>query len=301
LRIAIAGGSGFIGKALTRALLSDGHQVWVLTRRPRAGLLPEGAQPLLWDGQNGASLGEAFSRIEAVVNLAGESLARWPWTAGQKRRFLQSRVGPGKALSEAIRMASPRPRVFLQISGINHYGLSGEPADESTPPAGDYLARLTVDWEAASQEVESLGVRRCVVRMAVVLGRGGGLLPLMALPVRLFLGGRLGSGRQAVPWVHIDDVVGAIRFLLENGSARGAFNLIAPQPVSNADFYCCLAKVLGRPYWFPTPAFLLRLALGEMSVLILDGRPAQPRRLLEAGYRFHFEELEAALREIYAS
>jgi uncharacterized protein (TIGR01777 family) len=253
---------------------------------------------LRWDGRSADGWGGAMCQVEAVVNLTGESLSKWPWTAEQKERFRSSRVLAGQALTEAIRLADPRPRVLIQSSGINHYGLSGDLADEATPPGEDFLARLTVDWEASTREVEALGVHRCVLRTAVVLGKKGGLFGLMALPVRLFAGGRLGTGRQAVPWVHVQDASGVIRFLLTHEVARGAYNLIAPENVSNAVFYRQLAAALRRPYWFPTPAFLLRIVLGEMSVLILDGRPVRPARLLEAGYGFRFPTLESALRDL---
>jgi uncharacterized protein (TIGR01777 family) len=237
-------------------------------------------------------------QMDAVVNLAGENLARWPWTRQRKERFLQSRVQAGRALTEAIRGSSTRPKVLIQASGINHYGLRGETADESTPPGDDFLARLTVAWEDATRDLDQLGIRRCILRTSVVLAGRGSLLTMMALPVRLLAGGRLGNGRQAVPWIHIADVVGAIRFLMEDESPRGPFNLIAPEQTSNAEFYRSLAAALRRPYWFRTPAFLLRWFLGEMSVLILEGRYARPARLLEAGYEFRFGRLESALRDL---
>ncbi len=297
MNILMTGGTGLIGKALTASLLADGHSVWALTRRDP---LPAPAKPgltlLHWDGRTPSGWGQIVSGMDAVLNLAGEPLARWPWTKAQKQRFWDSRVNAGQAVTEAIRAASPRPKALIQASGINHYGLRGGPADESTPPGDDFLARLTIAWEDSTREVESLGVRRCVIRQAVVLAPKGGLLPLMALPVRLFAGGRLGSGEQAVPWIHLDDVVGAIRFLLENEQASGPYNLIAPQSVTNAAFYRLLATRLRRPYWFPTPAFLLKLVLGEMSVLVLEGRASQPRRLLEAGYGFKVTSLEDAFR-----
>ena len=302
MRVLISGGTGLIGKTLTDSLLADGHTVWVLTRRdPAAVPAKDGLSALNWDGRTTEGWGQAVSQMDAVVNLAGESLSHWPWTAARKRRFWDSRVDAGRALAEAIRNASPHPKIFIQSSGINYYGLHGEPADESTPPGEDFLARLSVAWEDASRELDDLGVRRCILRTAVVLAKGGGLLSLMALPVRLFAGGRLGSGRQAVPWIHVSDVVGSIRFMLGNESLRGPFNLIAPEPSSNADFYRCLARVLRRPYWFPTPAFLLRLALGGMSVLVVDGRYTRPARLLAAGYEFRFAKLEPALRDLLAA
>ncbi len=299
MKILMTGGTGLIGRTLTDSLLADGHAVWALTRRDRASApVKAGLTLLRWDGRTPAGWGEIVSQMDAVINLAGEPLARWPWTKAQKQRFWDSRVWAGQALTEAIRAASPRPKAFIQASGINHYGLRGEPADESTPPGEDFLARLTVAWEDSSREVEALGVRRCVIRLAVVLAPRGGLFSLMSLPVRLFAGGRLGSGQQAVPWVHLEDVVGSIRFLLENEQASGPYNVIAPEPVSNADFYKLLAARLRRPYWLPTPGFLLKLTLGEMSALVLEGRPARPRRLLEAGYRFRVEKLEEAFTRL---
>ncbi|MEW6092685.1 MAG: TIGR01777 family oxidoreductase [Chloroflexota bacterium] len=296
MKILITGGSGLIGKALTRSLLADGHSVWVLTRRdPAPASAMQGLTLVHWDGRTTSGWGHLVSGMEAVINLAGEPLARWPWTKSQKKRFWDSRVHAGEAVTEAIRLASPRPKVLIQASGINHYGLRGAPADESTPPGNDFLARLSVAWEDATKEVESLGVRRCVIRTAVVLARGGGLFPLMALPVRIFLGGPLGSGQQTVPWIHLEDEIGAIRFLLENEKASGPYNLIAPEAVTSAGFNRLLAKALRRPYWFPTPAFLLKIVLGEMSVLVLEGRAASPKRLLEAGYQFRLGKLEEAL------
>ncbi len=299
MRILLTGGTGLIGTALTNALLADGHQVWSLTRRdPDLGSVKTGLTLVRWDGHTTSGWGFLVSQMDAVVNLAGESLSKWPWTGAQKQRFLDSRVSAGRALSEAIRAASPRPRALIQISGINHYGTDGDTADESTPPGDDFLARLTVDWEGVTKDVESLGMRRAVLRLAVVLAPRGGLLPLMALPVRLFIGGPLGSGKQAVPWVHLDDVIGAIRFVLENEKASGPFNLIAPEPTSNADFYKALAKAFHRPYWFRTPAFLLRMVLGEMSVLVVEGRYAQPKCLLESDYRFKVANIAEAMRRL---
>ena len=238
--------------------------------------------------------------MDAVVNFSGLSLYAWPWTERKKQRFLSSRVNPGRALAAAIINATHRPGVFIQISGINHYGLRGEGlADESTPPANDFLAQLTVAWENATKPVEEVGVRYVVCRTAVVLARDAILLWLMALPVRLFIGGRFGNGEQALPWIHIDDQIGAIRFLMENPDAAGPFNLVAPQPTSNAGFMRTMAKVLRRPYWFYYPKFLLRLALGEMSILITEGRFSKPEHLFELRYNMHYPELEDGLRDIF--
>jgi hypothetical protein len=239
--------------------------------------------------------------MDAVVNLTGYGLEHWPWTRGTKQKFEDSRVLPGLALVSAVQSAERRPKVFLQGSGVNRYGLQGEGlADESTPAAEDFLAQLTIKWENATQPLEELGVRRVIIRSAVVLSGRGGLFPLMALPVRLFFGGKLGDGSQAMPWIHLADEIRAMKFLLENDEARGPYNLIAPTPTSNADFMRAIANALHRPYWFHLPKPLLRLALGEMSVLITEGRYSEPKRLLEQGYQFQFPSIQDAVRNIFS-
>jgi len=298
MNVLITGGRGLIGSALTGSLLADGHQVWVLTRRPAMNTGQAGLHLQRWDGRASAGWGSLLERMDVVVNLAGESLSQWPWSAVQKKRFHDSRVQAGQALVEGISAAARKPRLLVQASGINHYGVVGGIADESTPPGNDYLADLTLAWEGATEPVESSGVRRVVVRLAVALAGKGGLLPLMALPVRLFAGGPLAGGKQAVPWVHLEDVVGALRYLMADEIARGPYNLVAPTPTSKKEFYRSLAQALRRPYWLPTPAFLLRLALGEMATLVVDGRFSQPRRLLEAGYSFRYPDLDTALRNL---
>lgn len=298
MKYLIAGGAGFLGTALANSLLADKHEVLILSRNsePR---IPAGAQAVKWDAKTPEGWGHLINEVDGVIHLAGKSLSSWPWTPSTKRAFLDSRVVPGLALVSAIEKADRRPRLFVQQSGINHYGLRGEPADESTPPADDLLAQLTVKWEAATQRVEELGVRRVVIRSAPVIAKRGGLMPLMALPVRLFMGGPYGDGKHALPWIHIKDWVGAVRFLMDNENARGAYNLIAPTPTSNAEFNRELAKALHRPYWFPAPAFLLRTFLGEMSVTILAGRFSQPKRLIESGYRFQFPGPREAFADLY--
>jgi hypothetical protein len=298
MKVLIAGGSGFMGRHLIKSLTADSHHVWVLTRNPAQTI--EDAKAVGWDGKTTDGWDQLVNEIDIVVNLSGLSTSNWPWTESKKEKFRTSRVQPGRALATAIKNASHHPEVFIQISGINHYGLRGKGiADESTPPGDDYLAQMTVDWENASKSVEEVGVRHVVCRTAVVLARDAILMWLMALPVRLFAGGRFGSGEQAMPWIHIDDQIGAIRFLMAHPEARGPYNLIAPQPTSNAEFMRTLAKVLRRPYWFPYPKFLLRLALGEMSVLITEGRYSNPEHLFDLGYNMRYPNLEEALRDIF--
>lgn len=294
MKVLLAGGSGFLGTALGESLKKDGHEVFVLTRRA------SGKQnQIQWDGRTANGWGQRVNDMDAVVNLTGYGLEHWPWTRKQKQRFLDSRVQPGQALVSAIQNASRRPRVFLQASGVNRYGLRGAGiADESTPPADDFLAQLTVPWENATKPVEELGVRRIVIRNAVVLARRGGLFPLMTLAPRLFFGGTFGDGKQATPWIHIVDHVRAMRFLLENEQARGPFNMIAPQPTSSAEFMRGVTRALRRPYWFHVPKFLLRLVLGEMSVLLTEGRYSEPKRLIELGFPFQFGKLNEAMEDL---
>lgn len=293
MNILIAGGSGLLGKALTKSLEADGHKVFILSRKSGA------ANSIQWDGQTTAGWGSRINEMDVVIHLAGRSTAAWPWTPSKKKSFEDSRIQPGVGLVQAIREASHRPSLFVQVSGINHYGLHGALADETTPPGEDFLAQLTVKWEESTQPVEELGVRRIVLRTPPVLSKDNIIMKLIALPVQLFIGGRLGSGTQPFPWIHIADWVGATRHLMADQNAHGAYNLIAPTQTTLSEFTKQLASLLHRPYWFPVPAFLMKMVLGEMSVLILDGRFAQPKRLIQSGYTFQFQSPQEALQDLY--
>ncbi len=296
MNIMIAGGTGLLGTALTKSFLADGHKVFVLSRTPSNR---SDVQIVEWDARSTNGWGHFVNEMDVVIHLAGRSTSAWPWTAAKKKSFEDSRILPGLALAQAIQNATRRPSLFVQVSGINHYGLQGDLADESTPPGEDFLAQLTVKWEDATQSVEGLGIRRLVLRTPPVLSRDNVIMKLIALPVQLFVGGPIGSGKQAFPWIHIKDWVGAIRYLMANENARGVYNMIAPAQTSLADFTKVLANILHRPYWFPVPAFLMRNVLGEMSVLILEGRFSQPKRLLESGYKFQFPGPQEALTDLF--
>ena len=296
MNILITGGSGFLGRALTQSFLADGYQVTILTRGVEK---MDGAHTVQWDAKTINGWGNLINDMDAVIHLAGRSLSSFPWSSATKQAFHDSRVLSGQAVTKAIREATCRPKILVQSSGINYYGISGATADESTPPGDDFLACLSVDWEGATQPVEELGVRRVVVRTSVVLAKNGGMFPLMALPVKLFVGGPMGEGKFAVPWIHLADWVGAVRHLMADENAHGAYNLIAPTPTSNAEFNRALAKALRRPYWIPAPAFILRKLFGEMSVLIVEGRYAKPKRLLETGYTFKFENVNEAFSDLF--
>lgn len=288
----ISGGTGLLGTTLTQSFLADGHKVFILSR---------GGNPntIKWDGRTTSGWGHLVNEMDVLIHVAGRSTSAWPWTASRKKSFEDSRIFPGLALAQAIREAARRPSLFVQISGINYYGLRGDLADESTPPGDDFLSQLTVKWEDATKSVEELGVRRLILRTSVVLAKESLILKLIALPVIMFFGGTIGSGKQAFPWIHIKDWISSIRYLMSNESAHGVYNMIAPTQTSLADFTKVLANVLHRPYWFPIPAFLMRNVLGEMSVLILEGRFSQPKRLLESGYKFQFPGPREALTDLF--
>ncbi len=309
MHVLIAGGSGLIGRALSLALVRNGHRVTVLTRSPQqaAGRLPAGVTAHPWDARTLEGWAHLVAQAEGIVNLAGENIAgenlrtilTRRWTPEVKARIRASRLRAGDLLTRAVQQAEKRPAVLVQASAVGYYGPAGDQeVVEDSPPGDDFGARLCLEWEASTAGVEELGVRRVVIRTGLVLAREGGILPVMLLPVRFFLGGPLGNGRQAVPWIHLADEAAAIRFLLENETAQGPYNLTAPHPVSQAELVRIAARILRRPALLPTPAFLLQLLLGEKATLVLDGQRALPRRLREAGFCFRYEYLEAALQDL---
>lgn len=270
--------------------------MWVLSRRAHPVPLPEGATQIRWDGLTPYGWGHLIENMDAVVNLAGENIGQQRWSEERKKVLRMSRLEPSQALLAAIEQAHHRPAVFLQASAVGYYGPRDDgPVDENFPAGNDFLARLCVEWEEATKPVEGMGVRRIVLRTGMVLARDEGVLPRLALPFRLFVGGRMGNGRQWVPWIHIQDEVDAIKFLLKRPGAYGPFNLSAPLPVTNDTFGHTLAAVLGRPFGLPLPAPLLRAVLGEMATLVLDGQRALPVRLRTSGFAFSFTQLRDAL------
>jgi uncharacterized protein (TIGR01777 family) len=308
MRAIITGGTGLIGRALTAELAAHGYEVVILSRNPeRAGGPPAGARLVAWDGRTAAGWGGEVEAADVVVNLAGESIAGESlpailfrrWTADQKQRLLESRVNAGRAVVEAIQAALRKPRLLIQSSAVGYYGARrSEELGEGAASGDDALARICVDWEASTLAAETQGVRRVIIRTGVVLSPAGGVLPLVLLPFRLFMGGRLGSGRQWFPWIHIADEVAAIRFLLETPGAQGAYNLTAPRAVGNAEVSRVIGRVMRRPSLVPVPEFLLRLVLGEKASIVLEGQRPAPRRLLELGYAFRFPEFEGAVRDL---
>ncbi|MEI6290078.1 MAG: TIGR01777 family oxidoreductase [Chloroflexota bacterium] len=300
MNILILGGTGLIGSALTNSVLSDGHKVWVLTRNPDKKLA-EGVNTIPWNDAISGHWQAKFDTMDAIVNLAGETVGHWPWNAERKTNILQSRLKAGQIVSQAFKNTKTKPAVLVQSSAIGFYGpLGTQPVGEDGKAGQDFMANVTKEWEASTSSIEQIpGVRRVVIRTSLVLDARQGVLPLMALPVRLFAGGPLGNGKQGVSWIHIEDEVRAIRFLMENDKAGGIFNLSSPHPVSNSLFIRELAHCLGRPYWIPAPAFALKLALGEMSTLLLDGQYVLPTRLIEAGFHFNYEHASEAFESLF--
>ena len=268
MNILIAGGSGFLGTTLGSQLARSHHQIFILTRQ-----LPNSDNQIHWDAKTTDGWMQRLSEMDAVINVTGYGLEHWPWTQRQKQRFIDSRVIPGRVLAEAFEKSARRPGVFIQASGVNRYGLRGEGiAEESTSPSNDFLGQLTVKVEDATKPIEKLGMRRVIIRSAVVLAKHGGQFPLMALPVRLFFGGKFGDGKNAMNWIHIEDFARAVQFLLDTENARGPYNLTAPSFTSGDEFMRAVAKTLHRPFWFHVPKPLLQLILGEMSVVLTEGR-----------------------------
>ena len=305
MRTIITGGTGLIGRELTQLLTEAGHEVIILSRDPVRHRLPEGVQGVAWDGRTPTNWQHLADGAHAIVNLTGEPIAGsgFPpprWTEARKQRILQSRLDAGQAVVEAITAVSRKPTVLIQASGIDTYGNVPGDAEvtEDWPKGAGFLADVTEQWEASTAVVEEMGVRRAVIRTGIVLSMAGGALPQTVRPFRFFLGGPLGNGRQYWPWIHLRDEARAIQFLIENEAASGVFNLCAPHPVTNKEFAREIGRVLGRPSALPAPAFALKLALGEMAALLLDGRRAIPRRLTELGFTFQFPCLHDALIDV---
>ena len=306
MRVLIAGGSGLIGRALANSLAADDHEVIVLSRSPA---LAQGLGPRVrvegWDARSAAGWGELADGADAIVNLAGASIAGEGflparWTAERKQLIRDSRVNAGAAICEAIEQADKRPSVLVQSSAVGYYGTHSADVDvtEESPAGNDWLAQICLDWEDSTAAVEAMGVRRAVIRTGIVLSFEGGALQRMALPFRMFAGGPLGNGRQPFPWIHPADQVGSIRYLLRHSGAAGAFNLSAPTPLTNAQFSRELGAVLRRPSLLPVPGFLFRALFGEVAMVVLEGQWALPQRLLELGYTFRFRDAGPALANL---
>lgn len=303
MRVIVTGGTGLLGRALSIEMAGRGHEVIVLSRDPSraADRLPAGVRAERWDARSAAGWGGLVDGHTAIVNLAGESIGG-RWTAEGKARIRGSRLDAARAVAEAVRDAAEPPAVVVQQGGVGYYGPRGsEPLTEDAPAGTDFAARVVADAEAAIAPVAEIGTRLVLTRTAVVLAREADALRRLLLPFRLFAGGPLGSGRQIFPWIHVADQTAAMRMFVEDERARGAFNVIAPGAVTNAEFARTAGRVLGRPSFLPTPAPAIRLLLGDQATIVLDGQRPVPDRLTALGFTFRYPELEGALLDVAGS
>jgi uncharacterized protein len=310
MNILISGGTGFIGKALVKSLTGDNHFVYILSRHPEAhlSLSDKNTTILKWDGKTPDGWGNVIEKIDAVINLAGENIAGNSFasiffkrlTPARKNLLLESRLNSAKALIQAIDNASHKPSVFIQASAVGYYGDRGnEILTEVASPGKDFTAQLCIQWENGVSKINELNIRCVIIRTAgMVLSLSGGAFPYMLLPYRFFMGGPLGSGDQWVSWIHIDDEVRAIRFLLENDSAVGNFNLSAPQPVTNRDFSIAIGKTIHRPSWLPLPVPLFSGLLGDKAKILLASQRQIPEKLDQMGFNFSYPNIDCALQNL---
>lgn len=296
MKILVTGGTGFVGQSLCPALAADGHEVVILTRQS-APRLPPGRVTAV------TRLDELdASEFGGVINLAGAPIGDARWTESRKKMLLDSRVDTTTRLVEWMARGRRRPPVLVSASAVGYYGEQGDrPITEDTPPSPGFTHDLCAAWEHAALKAGDLGVRVCLMRIGVVLDEGGGALAKMLPAFRMGAGGRLGSGRHWFPWIHRADVTAICQWLLQNDDARGAYNVGAPNPVTNADFTRALGRALGRPTVLPMPEAALKLLFGEMSELLLVSDRMLPKRLLDAGFRFRYPELDRALAAIFSS
>ena len=305
MRIIIAGGSGLIGHALTDSLLLDGNEVIILSRNLGNSADKRGMVKIIgWDGKSIDNWINEIDTSDVVINLVGENLSGKGllpsrWNKERKEHLLTSRVNAGNVLARAIEIVDNKPSVFIQASGVGIYGIQrGMQFTEGSDLGNDFLANLSKRWEASSEQVEKLGVRRVVVRFAVVLSKNGGALRPMLLPYKFYIGGPIGDGQQVYSWIHIDDVVNAVKFLIEHEQAIGVYNLSSPNPVTNDEFGRTIGKILKRPHYLPIPGFVMHLAFGEVADMVLEGQRVMPKKLSAEGYKFKYPQLVDALTDL---
>ncbi len=301
MNIVITGGTGFVGKALIPKLIEEKHRVTLLTRNPESikGKFDDAVKLIKWDGETLGDWKQCINGADAVINLAGEPIAGKRWTAAQKKRISDSRILGTRVIAEAIEKSDIKPEVLINASAIGFYGPveEGDVIESATKGEG-FLADVCDLWEKETGRVAGLGVRVVLMRIGVVLERGGGAMEKMIPPFKMFVGGPLGSGKQWFPWIHRDDIVEIVLFALQNSNISGPVNSTAPNPVRMNEFCSKLGKVMNRPSWAPVPSFMLKLMLGEMSEMLLKGQKVIPQKLKEAGFQFKHADLEESLKSI---
>ncbi len=295
MHILISGGTGFIGQRLCKHWIRD-HSLTILSRQSGTEVKKKcGSDVTPIQSLSEIKQGQ---KIDVIVNLAGAPIADKRWTKQRKRQLMSSRLDTTRALVDLIHRLEYKPKVFISGSAVGYYGDQGKRnVNESTPPHPEFSHHLCQDWENAALQAKD-ATRVCLLRTGLVIGQHGGFLDKMKMPFKYGLGSVLGSGNQYMPWIHLDDMIAIIQFLMDHPDIHGPVNASAPNPVTNIVFSEALANAFGRKVRLKTPAFVLKLALGELSGLLLTGQNARPTKLLEAGYTFRFSELDAALRDV---
>jgi uncharacterized protein len=299
MKIAITGATGFIGSLLAEKLWNQRHQLVLLSRNPPRETNVPKQKWVAWNPGSASDWEESLEGVDGIFNLAGEPIAAKRWSKPQKERISSSRIQSTKAVVNAIAKAKDKPKFLISSSAVGYYGPRGDEAiTEDTAPGNDYLSGVCVAWEEEARKAEVYGVRVALVRTGIVLDKGKGALAKMVPPFKLFAGGPLGSGTQWMPWIHIEDQIGLLLFLMENQNARGPFNATAPNPVTMAEFCKTLGDVLNRPSWATIPGGLLTLLVGEMAEMLLNGQNALPQAALKLGYQFKYPALLPALKSL---
>jgi uncharacterized protein (TIGR01777 family) len=300
MKVIVTGSTGLVGGALVRSLLADGHEVTRLVRGDAQGFRAPGTAAVHWNPDSGAIDAKELEGHDGAVHLAGESIADGRWDDEKKRRILESRVKGTRLLAETLAGLERRPKVLVSASATGFYGNRGaEVLREESASGDDFLSEVCREWEKATLAASRAGIRVVHVRIGVVLSADGGALPKMLTPFKLGLGGRVGSGRQYMSWITLEDLVGVIKRALTDESLRGPVNAVAPNAVTNEEFTKAVGHALGRPTFLSMPAFAARLAFGEMAdALLLSGSRVEPARLAEAGYEFKHPDIEGALRHV---
>jgi uncharacterized protein len=298
MKILISGSHGLVGTALIKALEPEGHEIFRLVRHA-----PGSKSEIEWSPDRYSIALARLEGFDAVVHLAGESIAEGRWSEEKKKRIRESRVKGTRLLGDALANLSSPPKTLISASAIGYYGNRGdEILTEDSAPGDDFLAKVCVEWEQATALATEKGIRVVNTRFGIILDAKGGALAKMLPPFRMGIGGKIGSGKQWMSWIALDDVIGGIKFALTNDLLRGPVNFVAPNPVTNAEFTKTLGKALSRPTLFPIPAFGVRLAFGEMAdSLLLSSQRVSPNRLKQSSYSFQYPELEGALQHIFGS
>ena len=299
MKVAITGGSGFVGKEITNQLTENGHEVYILTRssKPSNDLV----HMVKWLGE-GDKPEEQLNGVDTWINLAGASINEGRWTEEQKQKIYDSRMKATDEVLRIIEAVSEKPTVLINASAIGIYPPSEQATytEQSSPRGSDFLAETVEEWEKKAFQAEKYGTRVACGRFGIILGKNEGALPLMALPYKMGVGGKVGTGNQWVSWVHVSDVAKAVLYAIDNDDFKGPFNVTSPDPKQMNDFGKILGEILNRPHWIPVPAFALKLALGDKSQLVLEGQRVLPDKLLTHGFKFSYPDLQQALKNIYA-